>query len=128
MLPSRMALLGKRPDGIHLENPAGSLYVMSSPPPTTYRTRNWASCNAALKRRGSWMIWCDPAMSWEAVGTGKRGRQLGYSDAAIQTCLTMKAVSETIRWIVSALNGRRPGTFGRALRQMTGFVEGPARA
>ncbi len=30
---------------------------------------------------------------------------------------------ETIRWIVSALNGRSPGLFGMALRQTTGFVE-----
>ena len=44
-------------------------------------------------------------MAWEAAPTGKRGRQLDYSDAAIQTCLTMKVL------------------FGMALRQTTGFVE-----
>ena len=44
-------------------------------------------------------------MIWEAVPTGKRGRQLDYSDAAIETCLTMKVL------------------FGMALRQTTGFVE-----
>lgn len=37
--------------------------------------------------------------------TGKRGRQSTYSDAAVQTCLTMKVL------------------FGMALRQTTGFVE-----
>lgn len=47
----------------------------------------------------------DPAMTWEAEPTGKRGRQPHYSDAAIQTCLTMKVL------------------FGMALRQTTGFVE-----
>ncbi|GAA6201122.1 hypothetical protein NBRC116599_23470 [Aquicoccus sp. SU-CL01552] len=46
-------------------------------------------------------------MTWEAKPTGKRGRQPTYSDAAIQTCLTMKVL------------------FGMALRQTTGFVEIP---
>tara|TARA_R110002096_G_C14547673_1_gene718977 strand:- start:454 stop:1284 length:831 start_codon:yes stop_codon:yes gene_type:complete len=44
-------------------------------------------------------------MRWDAVPTGRRGRQQTYSDAAIQTCLTMKVL------------------FGMALRQTTGFVE-----
>ena len=35
----------------------------------------------------------------------------------------MKGFWETIRWIVSALNGPSPGLFGMALRQMTRFVE-----
>jgi len=43
------------------------------------------------------MVWVPP--------TGNRGRQPQYSDAAIQTCLTMKVL------------------FGMALRQTTGFVE-----
>ncbi len=44
-------------------------------------------------------------MTWEAAPTGKRGRQLIYSNAAVQTCLTMKVL------------------FGLALRQTAGFVE-----
>ncbi len=44
-------------------------------------------------------------MNWEAVPTGRRGRQQSFSDAAIQTCLSMKVL------------------FGMALRQTTGFVE-----
>ncbi len=44
-------------------------------------------------------------MIWEPAPTGKRGRQPDYSDAAIQTCLTMKVL------------------FGMALRRTTGFVE-----
>jgi hypothetical protein len=44
-------------------------------------------------------------MSWEAAPTGRLGRRRTYSDAAIQTCLTMKVL------------------FGMALRQTTGFVE-----
>ncbi|EEX12443.1 ISSpo9, transposase [Citreicella sp. SE45] len=49
--------------------------------------------------------WFDPSMTWEATPTRERGRQPDYSDAAIQTCLTMKVL------------------FGMALRQTTGFVE-----
>ena len=44
-------------------------------------------------------------MSWDAVPTGRRGRQQTCSDAAIQTCLSMKVL------------------FGMALRQTTGVVE-----
>jgi len=77
---------------------------MSKPIPLTYKTTNWAEYNAALKRRGSLTIWFDPQMAWEAAPSGKRGRQQAYSDAAIQTCLTLKVV------------------FGMALRQTTGFV------
>ena len=59
----------------------------------------------ALKRRGSLTIWFDPGMAWAALPTGKRGRQPVHSDAAVQTCLTMKVL------------------FGMALRQTTGLVE-----
>ncbi|UOA15884.1 IS5 family transposase [Sulfitobacter dubius] len=78
---------------------------MSRPIPPTYKIKNWRAYNEALKRRGSLTIWFDPEMTWEAKPTGKRGRQPIYSDAAIQTCLTMKVL------------------FGMALRQTTGFVE-----
>ncbi|MBL9047213.1 MAG: IS5 family transposase [Tabrizicola sp.] len=78
---------------------------MSRPSPPTYKTQNWSAYNEALKRRGSLTVWFDPSMTWDATPTGKRGRQPGYSDAAIQTCLTMKVL------------------FGMALRQTTGFVE-----
>ncbi len=78
---------------------------MSRPTPPTYRTRNWLIYNEALKRRGSLTIWFNPAVIWDAAPTGRRGRQRIYSDAAIQTCLSMKVL------------------FGRALRQTTGLVE-----
>jgi len=78
---------------------------MSRPTPATYKTRNWPAYNEALKRRGSLTIWFDPEMIWEAVPSGRRGRQQTYGDAAIQTCLSMKVL------------------FGMALRQTTGFVE-----
>ena len=65
--------------------------------------------NEALKRRGSLTIWFDPAMTWAAAPTGRRGRPQNYSNTAIQTCLTMKVL------------------FGMALRQTTGFVASPLR-
>lgn len=78
---------------------------MSRPTPPRYVTKNWSDYNEALKQRGSLAIWFDPAMSWEAMPSGKRGRQRAYSDKAIQACLTLKVL------------------FGLALRQTTGFVQ-----
>ena len=78
---------------------------MSRPNTPTYKTLNWPAYNRALKHRGSLTIWFDPDMVWAAKPTGKRGRQPVYSDASVQTCLTMKVL------------------FGMALRQTTGFVE-----
>ncbi|UWQ54040.1 IS5 family transposase [Leisingera caerulea] len=78
---------------------------MSSWTPTKYKTTNWSAYNEALRRRGSLTVWFDPDMVWKPPPTGKRGRQLSFSDAAIQTCLTMKVL------------------FGMPLRQTTGFVE-----
>ena len=77
---------------------------MSRPTSPSYKARNWPAYNGALKRRGSLTIWFDAGMTWQAAPTGKRGRQQDYSDAAIQTCLTIKVL------------------FGMALRQTTGFV------
>jgi len=62
---------------------------MSGPTAPTYKTTNWPTYNDALKRRGALTIWFDPEMRWDAGPTSKRGRQPTYSDAAVQTCLTM---------------------------------------
>lgn len=78
---------------------------MSSWSPTKYKTKNWSSYNDSLKRRGSLSIWFDPEMVWAPPPNGKRGRQQQFSDAAIQTCLTLKVL------------------FGMPLRQTTGFVQ-----
>ncbi len=73
---------------------------MSRPPPATCKTTNWPAYNEALKRRGWPKIWFDPETNWDAMPNGKRGRQQTYSDAAIQTSLSMKVL------------------FGMALRQI----------
>lgn len=78
---------------------------MSRPHRPTHKTLNWPEYNKALKCCGSLTIWFDPGMACAALPTGRRGRQPVYTDAAVQTCLTMKVL------------------FGMALRQTTGFVE-----
>ena len=77
---------------------------MSKPKPPVYRTANWHDYNAALAKRGSLSIWFDPETQWLALPTGKRGRQPVFTNAAIQACLTLKAL------------------FGLPLRQTTGMV------
>ncbi len=77
---------------------------MSEPTPPTYRTTNWRSYSAALKQRGSLLIWFDPETVWLAEPSGKRGRSATFTDAAIQACLTLRA------------------RFGLPLRQTTGLV------
>ena len=62
---------------------------------------------AALKQRGSLQIWFDPKTVWLAEPRGKRGRLATFSDAAIQTCLMLKAL------------------FGLPLRQTTGLMKSP---
>jgi hypothetical protein len=86
-------------------NPVWSLERMSSWTPTTYKTGNWSDYNRALKQRGSLSIWFDAGMAWDAIPSGKRGRQQAYTDEAIQACLTIKVL------------------FGLPLRQTTEFVE-----
>ena len=77
---------------------------MTKPVLVTYRTTNWRSYNAALRQRGSLVIWFDPETEWLAAPRGGLGRPATFSDAAIQTCLSLKAL------------------FGLPLRQATGLV------
>ena len=77
---------------------------MSKPAPARYRTTNWSSYTAALRKRGSLLIWLGKDMSWLAVPDGSPGRPAVFSDAAIQFCLTVKIL------------------FKMPLRQATGMV------
>ena len=77
---------------------------MSKPSPARYRTTNWSGYTAALRKRGSLLIWLDKDMTWLAGPDGKRGRPAMFSDAAIQFCLTIKVL------------------FKLPLRQTTGMV------
>jgi hypothetical protein len=77
---------------------------MSKPSPARYRTTNWPEYNAALRRRGSLLVWIDREMEWSAPKRGRPGRPETFSDAAIQFCLAIKVL------------------FGLALRQTIGLV------
>jgi hypothetical protein len=77
---------------------------MSKPAPARYRTTNWSEYNAALRRRGSLLVWLDREMEWSAPKRGRVGRPETFSDAAIQFCLSIKVL------------------FGLALRQTIGMV------
>ena len=79
---------------------------MNRPTPPTYKTGNWPAYDLALKRRGSLTIRFDPAMTWEAAPSGKLGRQPGYSDAAILTCLTMRVLFGTVGIGAPSVRGR----------------------
>lgn len=78
---------------------------MSKPARTKHCTTNWTEYNAALKRRGSLMIWLDADLQWQTSPSGRNGRPVVFSDAAIQFCLTLKCM------------------FGLGLRQATGLAE-----
>jgi hypothetical protein len=74
-------------------------------PKKRYRTSNWAQYNRSLRSRGDLSIWLDVGMQWQALPRGKTGRPQQFSDAAIQCCLTLKAL------------------FGLPLRQSQGLVQ-----
>jgi hypothetical protein len=60
-----------------------------------FRTRNWGEYNAALVPRGSLTLWVDEAVlgTWlNHERTGQRGAPCTYTDTAICTGLTLKAL------------------------------------
>jgi hypothetical protein len=61
----------------------------------SYRIRNWSEYNAALRQRGSLTLWIDEAVLEQWVVphlSGKPGASDYYSDLAISTMATLKAV------------------------------------
>jgi len=63
---------------------------MSKQSPARYRTMNWSSYNASLRKRGSLLIWVDKEMTWRAPRDSRPARPAVFSDAAIQFCLSIK--------------------------------------
>ena len=60
-----------------------------------YRSRNWREYNAALVQRGSLTLWIEPEVleTWlNHERGGRRGASCTYTDTAISTGLTLKAV------------------------------------
>jgi hypothetical protein len=75
---------------------------------TTYRLRNWTDYNRSLEKRGSLTVWIsdEAVQNWLLKEkTGSRGASRHYSDLAIETMATIKAV------------------FHQAGRQVVGFVK-----
>ena len=58
------------------------------------RLTNWAEYNEALRQRGSLTVWFtdDAIAAWNAAPRTTPGGQLHYSDLAITTALTLRAV------------------------------------
>ena len=65
-----------------------------SPQKSTYRAKNWAEYNAALRQRGSLTFWFnqDAITQWNYQGPTHRGAPFQYSDLAIQTMLTLMMI------------------------------------
>src|SRR4051812_36864676 len=63
-------------------------------PKQQHRVTNWAEYDAALRARGSLTVWFTPeaVAAWVAAPRTTRGGQPSYSDLAIATALTLRAV------------------------------------
>ncbi|MCW2303426.1 hypothetical protein M2324_001823 [Rhodovulum sulfidophilum] len=57
---------------------------MSKPSPASYRTTNWFSYNASLRKRGSPLLWVEKDMTW--LATGGLVAQSGKEDS-LRACI-----------------------------------------
>src|SRR3954466_9794646 len=81
------------------------------------RVTNWAEYDAALRQRGSLTVWFTEAAvaAWEAEPRATPGGQPHYSDLAITTALTLKAVFRLALRQTEGLIGSIIGLLGLAL-------------
>jgi len=81
------------------------------------RVTNWAEYDAALRQRGSLTVWFTEAAvaAWEAEPRTTPGGQPHYSDLAITTALTLKAVFRLALRQTEGLIGSIIGLLGLAL-------------
>ena len=63
-------------------------------PGQKHRVTNWAEYDAGLRARGRLTVWftTEAIAAWRAEPRTSRGGQLSYSDLAITTALTLRAV------------------------------------
>src|SRR5918912_1994374 len=63
-------------------------------PAQQHRVKNWAEYDASMRSRGSLTVWftAEAIEGWRAAPRTTRGGQPSYSDLAITTALTLRAV------------------------------------
>src|SRR5215212_4715755 len=83
-------------------------------PEQTRKVTNWRDYDESLRRRGSLTVWfSDEAVeAWEAERRTSRGGQPAYSDLAILTALTFKAVFRLAYRLTEGLIGSVIGLLG----------------
>lgn len=61
-------------------------------PKMKFRVKNWAACDAGLRRRGSLTLWVTPEAldGWQAVRRTTPGGQSSYSELAIETGMMLR--------------------------------------
>ncbi len=81
----------------------------------TYKVKNWAEYNDALRKRGDITVWFteEAIQSWIPENTGKKGRPQKYSNLAIETCLFLR--------MVCSLPLRQTEGFARSLVRLMGL-------
>src|SRR5215203_5309554 len=79
------------------------------------KVTNWRDYNESLRRRGSLTVWFS-VEAWEAERRTSRGGQPEYSDLAILTALTFKAVFRLAYRQTEGLIGSVIGLLGLDLR------------
>ena len=81
----------------------------------TYKVKNWAKYNDALRKRGDITLWfTDEAIrAWVPEKTKKRGRPQKYSNLAIETCLFLR--------MIFSLPLRQTEGFARSLVRLMGL-------
>ena len=99
-----------------------------------YRIRNWSEYNAGLKQRGSLTFWLEESVleTWLVPQlSGKTGASVFYSDIAIMTMVTLKAVyslagrqcqgflESIFEWMGIELPVPDHSTLSRRLRQLS---------
>ncbi|WP_239879673.1 transposase [Laribacter hongkongensis] len=63
-----------------------------------YRTTNWPGYNHSQQNRGNLTVWLSPDTPWLGGRAGVNGRPPAYTDAAIQTVLTLKVLFRLALW------------------------------
>ncbi|HYZ40111.1 MAG TPA: transposase, partial [Stellaceae bacterium] len=87
-------------------------------PKQQHRVTNWAGYDAGLRARGSLTVWFTPeaVAAWAAAPRTTRGGQPSYSDLAITTALSLRAVFRLALRQTEGLIGSVLGLLGLALR------------